>query len=47
MVTHFDSPGQLISPNVGSTEMGVAQRWAVLTMEAVTGNIWILDHVDK
>jgi Tol biopolymer transport system component len=46
-VTHFDSPNQMISPDVANTDMGIAQRWALLTIETVTGNIWMLDNVDQ
>ena len=47
MVTHFDSPGQMISPNVGDTEIGISARRALFTMATVTGNVWMLDNVDK
>ena len=47
MITRFDSPGLVISPDVSSTDIGIAQRRAVLTMASVTGNIWMLDNVDK
>jgi Tol biopolymer transport system component len=48
MITRFDSPGLVISPDVrGGAEIGIAQRRAVLTMATVTGNIWMLDNVDK
>jgi hypothetical protein len=47
-VTHFDSPGQTISPDLGSADIGIAQRWAaLLTIETVTGNIWMLENADK
>jgi hypothetical protein len=46
-VTHFDSPSQMISTDLGNTDIGIAERWAVLTLEMVTGNIWMLDNVDK
>jgi Tol biopolymer transport system component len=47
MLTHFDSPSRVISPNLDRTEMGVAARHAVLSMQNVTGNVWMLDNVDK
>jgi hypothetical protein len=37
----------MISPDVSLTEIGIAERWAVLTMETVTGNIWMLDNMKK
>jgi hypothetical protein len=40
-------PSRVISPNLDRTEMGVAARHAVLSMQNVTGNIWMLDNVDK
>jgi Tol biopolymer transport system component len=46
-VTHFDAPGLVISPDVVGSEMGISARRAMLTMETVTGNIWMLDNVDK
>ena len=47
MITRFDSPGLVISPEVGNSEIGIAQRRAVLTMATVTGNIWMLENVDR
>jgi hypothetical protein len=44
-VTHFASPGHVISPNFERMEIGIAERWAMLTMETVTGSIWMLDNV--
>ena len=46
-ITRFDSPGQMISPDVGETETGISARHAMLTMATVTGNIWMLDNVDR
>jgi serine/threonine protein kinase/Tol biopolymer transport system component len=46
-VTHFDSPSQMISRDIGNSDIGIAERVAVLTIEKVTGNIWLLDNVDK
>jgi len=46
-VTHFDSPNQMISPDVANTDIGIVERWVLLTIETVTGNIWMLDNVDQ
>jgi hypothetical protein len=37
----------MISPDLANTDIGIAQLWALLTIETVTGNIWMLDHVDQ
>lgn len=46
-ITHFDSPGLMISPDVSDEEWGVAARRAVLTMVSATGNIWMIENVDR
>ena len=40
-VTRFDSPSQMISPDLGNTDIGISQRAALLTIETVTGNVWV------
>jgi Tol biopolymer transport system component len=45
VVTTFDSPGFILSPDVVGTEIGIAQNRAVLTMTTVTGSIWMLENV--
>jgi hypothetical protein len=47
MITKFDSPGLVISPDIASFEIDIAPRRAVLTMATVTGNIWMLENVDR
>jgi serine/threonine protein kinase/Tol biopolymer transport system component len=47
MVTRFDSPGLVISPLIGDSEIGISARRAMLTMTTVSGNIWMLDNVDR
>jgi Tol biopolymer transport system component len=47
VITKFDSPGFILSPNVSGTEIGIAQHRAVLTMTTVTGSIWMLEDVDR
>jgi Tol biopolymer transport system component len=47
-ITHFDAPGLVISPNLADgSEIGISAHRALLTMATVTGNIWMLDNVDK
>ena len=47
VITKFDSPGFILSPNVTGTAIGISQRRAVLTMTTVTGGIWMLGGVDR
>jgi Tol biopolymer transport system component len=46
-VTHFTSPGLMISPSMSSSEIGIAAHRAVLPMVSSTGSVWMLDNVDK
>ena len=46
-VTHFDAPSLVISPEIAAAANGISARRAVLTMATVTGNIWMLENVDK
>ena len=46
-VTRFDTPGLIISRDISQSEIGVSARRVILTMAAITGNIWMLDNVDK
>jgi Tol biopolymer transport system component len=46
-LSDFRSPRFVISPHVDRTEMSLSSRHAILTMESVSGNIWMLDNVDK
>jgi Tol biopolymer transport system component len=47
VISRFDSPALMVSPQIGDTEMGISADRALLTLEAATGNIWMLNHVDK
>jgi Tol biopolymer transport system component len=47
VLTQFDSPSMVISPDLSRSEMDVSARHAVLTMKTVSGSIWMLDHVDR
>jgi Tol biopolymer transport system component len=55
-VTHFDStvwevapgaPRQRLSPEVPDGEIGISTKFALLTMAARSGSIWMLDNVDR
>ena len=48
-LTQFDTPslGLTISPDVGATDIGISGRRAVLTMQTVRGNIWVMENVDR
>jgi Tol biopolymer transport system component len=41
------SPALIISPDMANAEIGVASRQLVLTMQSTTGNIWMLEGVDR
>jgi hypothetical protein len=47
VITQFDKPEHMISSDIGNVEMGIGGRRVLLTMASVTGNIWMLDNVDK
>jgi hypothetical protein len=47
MITRFDSPRRMVDPDISETETGISARRAMLTMATATGNIWMLDNVDK
>jgi hypothetical protein len=44
MVTHVAAPRVAISPHV---ELDISAHRALLPMASVTGNVWMLDNVDK
>ena len=46
-VSHFNSPGLKVSPEVSMIELDVSRHYAFLTMQATAGNIWMLDNVDR
>jgi len=47
VLSHFDSPGRMISPHTDVTELGIASRRAVIAIRTVTGSAWMLDNTDK
>lgn len=46
-VTTFDSPGQIILEDVRIMELALAADRLVLPMMEVSGNIWILENVER
>jgi hypothetical protein len=46
-VTSFDSVTLAIDPRMSVSEIGVSSDRLVLPMVSVTGNVWMLDNVDK
>jgi Tol biopolymer transport system component/predicted Ser/Thr protein kinase len=46
-VSNFDRPVLMISPDVTSVALSLSQDKLVLTMEEVSGGIWVLDNIDQ
>jgi serine/threonine protein kinase len=46
-VTKFESPGQLISPRLVMVEMSLSKNKLALPITDVSGNIWMLENVDR
>jgi Tol biopolymer transport system component/DNA-binding winged helix-turn-helix (wHTH) protein len=46
-ITSFNSPDQMIDPNVSSSEMDVRGRSLLLVTRKTTGNIWMLSGLDR
>jgi Tol biopolymer transport system component len=46
-LTNFDSPSLLIWPEIAGAANGISANRAVLTMATVTGNIWMIENVDR
>jgi eukaryotic-like serine/threonine-protein kinase len=46
-VTRYDSPRHQLSPRFGAAEIGVSPGRLIVTIMEQTGNIWMLDNVDK
>jgi serine/threonine protein kinase len=46
-VTAFDSPGQILSPDVNLIQTALTADRFVLPIMEVSGNIWILENVDR
>jgi Tol biopolymer transport system component/DNA-binding winged helix-turn-helix (wHTH) protein len=46
-VTSFDSPALMVPQHVPSVELSLNQNRLALTVEQVSGSLWVLDHVDQ
>jgi Tol biopolymer transport system component len=46
-VTRFDTPGSTILPDMAYAEIGISARRAILPMQTVRGNIWVMENVDR
>jgi Tol biopolymer transport system component len=46
-VTSFENVGTQIAENIQNVDMSLTEDKLVLTMEDRTGNVWILDNVDR
>jgi Tol biopolymer transport system component len=46
-VTHFDNPGFQFSTSLAYSELAVSSTRLILPIMETTGNIWILDNVDR
>ena len=46
-VTHFDSPGFQFSTHLAYSELSVSSTRLILPIMETSGNIWMLDNVDR
>ena len=46
-ITAFDSSGLMVPKHMSSVNMSLTQDTLVLTMEQVSGGIWVLNDVDQ
>ena len=46
-VTAFESPGRMVFTGVGSLEISLSRDRLVAPIMEVSGNIWMLDNVDR
>ena len=46
-MTNFESPAQMVLPEVGVMEMALAADRIVLPIMEVSGGIWILENVGR
>jgi len=46
-ITRFDSPRRQISTDFPAAEVSVSPKRLILTIMEKTGNIWVLDNVDR
>jgi serine/threonine protein kinase len=46
-VAKYESPAFRIDPEMAGTGLGISDTFALVPMRTATGNIWMLDNVDK
>jgi Tol biopolymer transport system component/DNA-binding winged helix-turn-helix (wHTH) protein len=46
-VTRFESPSQMILPLVGALELTFSHDRLILPMTSVSGNLWVLENIDR
>lgn len=46
-VTSFESPSLMVPQQVSAVELSLTQDRLALTMQDISGSIWMLDHVDR
>ncbi len=46
-ITRFESPTRQIPTDLPNAEIGVSPKGLILTIMERTGNIWVLDNVDR
>jgi serine/threonine protein kinase/sugar lactone lactonase YvrE len=46
-VTNFESPGRMISPQLGSMQIALVADRLVLPIMEVSGSVWVLENVDR
>jgi len=46
-VTNFESPSQMIIPNIVQLEMALTSDRLILPMMETSGGIWVLENVDR
>jgi hypothetical protein len=46
-VTGFDNPSAMIPREIMGVELGVSQDRLLITVEQLSGSIWVLDHADR
>ncbi len=46
-VSKFESPAMMVPEHIPSVELSLSQHQLVLTVEQVSGSIWMLENVDR
>jgi Tol biopolymer transport system component len=47
LVKAFESPGQRVFQHVGAMDLGLSEHRFVLPLTQISGNIWVLENVDR